>query len=137
MVSPWGMIRSAVLGPALIISVELAQTCVRAVGTFTAPAVHACSKNEASDNTRTITCAGTGADRRVCMLAARDAPICVVIVAARVKTESLPCVALAVQKRRPVQKPSEALDDIPRVLHTKKGIFHVDYTKGVIYINVC
>ena len=89
MVSPWGMIRSAVLGPALIISsVELAQTCVRAVGTFTAPAVHACSKNEASDNARTITCAGTGADRRVCMLAARVAPICVVIVAARVKIVS-------------------------------------------------
>ena len=40
MVSTWRMIRSAVFVSALAISVELAQTCVGAVGFFTAPAAH-------------------------------------------------------------------------------------------------
>ena len=53
--------------------VKLAQTCVGAVGFFTAPVVHVCCNNEASDSARTITTAGTGADRRICMPATRDA----------------------------------------------------------------
>ena len=68
MVSTW-MIRSAVFSSALVISVELAQTCVVAVGFFSAPAVHVSSNYGASDSARTITCSGTGADRRGCMYA--------------------------------------------------------------------
>ena len=66
---------------------------------LTAPAVHVCSNNEASDSARTITCAGRGADLRVCMLATWDAPIRVVIVAARVKTVSSHKDALAAKKK--------------------------------------
>ena len=60
-----------------------------------------CSNNEASDSARIITCAGTGADLRVFMLAVRDAPIRVVIVAARVKTVSSHKDALAAKKKNP------------------------------------
>ena len=100
MVSTWnGVIPSAVFVSALAMSVELAQTCLGAVRFFTAPAAHVCSNNEASDSARTITCAGTGADLRVCMLDTRDAPIRVVIVAARVKTVSSHKDALAAKKK--------------------------------------
>ena len=101
MVSTWnGVIRSAVFVSALAMSsVELAQTCLGAVRFLTAPAVHVCSNNEASDSARIITCAGTGADLRVFMLAIRDAPISVVIVAARVKTVSCHKDALAARKK--------------------------------------
>ena len=57
MASTWSMIRSAVFVSALAISVELARTCLGAVGFFTAPAVHMCSHNGASDSARTMTCA--------------------------------------------------------------------------------
>ena len=90
------MIRIAVciFNPALVINISRAcETCVGAVGLFTASAVHMCSNNGTSDSARTITCAGTGADGRVCMLASRNAPICVVIVKARVKIVSCPRVA--------------------------------------------
>ena len=103
MVSTWhGVIRSAVFVSALAMSsVEFAQTtCLGAVRFLTAPAVHVCSNNEASDSARTITCAGTGADLRVCMLATRDSPIRVVIVAARVKTVSSHKDALAAKKNK-------------------------------------
>ena len=86
------MIRCSVVVSALVMSVELASTCICAAGTFTAPAEHVCSSNEASNSARNITCAGTGAERRVCMLATRDAPLCEVGVAALVKS----CLALNV-----------------------------------------
>ena len=38
----------------LVISVELAQTSLGAVGFFTAPAVHMCSSKGASDSARTM-----------------------------------------------------------------------------------
>ena len=101
MVSTWnGVIRGAVFVSALAVSVELAQTCLGAVRFLTAPAVHVCSNNEASDSARIITCAGAGADLRVFMLAIRDAPIRVVIVAARVKTVSSHKDALAAKKKK-------------------------------------
>ena len=73
MVSTWGD-RQCRLPLALAILVKIAQTYVGAVGFFTAPVVHVCCNHEASDSARTITTAGTGADRRGCMLATRDAP---------------------------------------------------------------
>ena len=72
MVSTWGD-RQCRLPLAFAMLVKLAQTCVGAVGFFTAPVVHVCCNNEVSDSARTITTAGTGADRRVCMPATRDA----------------------------------------------------------------
>ena len=77
MVSTWRMIRSAVFVSVLVTSVELAQPCLYGaynLGYSTAPAVHACSNNDSSNSARTIMCVGTGADRRICMLASRDAP---------------------------------------------------------------
>ena len=94
MVSTWRMIRCAVFGS--VLSCVICRACANlccAVGFFTALAVHMRSNNGASDSARTITCSGTGADRRVCMLATRDAPICVVIVTAWVKIVSPPKVA--------------------------------------------
>ena len=114
MVSTWnGVIRSAVFVSALAMSsVELAQTCLGAVRFLTAPAVHGCSNNEASDSARVITCAGTGADLRVFMLAIRDAPIRVVIVAARVKTVSSHKDALAAKKKKSHTNIKSNADDI-------------------------
>ena len=94
MVSTWRMIRSTVFVSALVASVGPAQTCllpyIHMVGCFTAPALHLCSNNDPSNSARNITCAGTGADRRECILTRRDAPFRVVTVEAGVKTVSAP-----------------------------------------------
>jgi len=82
MVSTWRMIRSAVFVSVLVISVELAQPCMMVLGYVwrlhrmfhRTRCTAACSNNDSSNSARTIMCVGVGADRRICMLATRDAP---------------------------------------------------------------
>ena len=58
-----------------------------------------CINNNARNSARTIMCVGTGADRRVCLLAARDAPFWQgMTVTTRVKIVSSPKVANAAKK---------------------------------------
>ena len=103
MVSTWSMIRNAVFVSALATSVELAQTSGGAVRHFIARDLHKFGHNGTPDSARTITCPSAADDRRVCILATRNAPIGVVIIAARVEILTPPKLRQQAQKKGPTQ----------------------------------